>query len=447
MNNRRYLRGLSLFIGAFAICTETYAAPDKASLAWENPVEIVSGQGQKGPWKQNESRYDYVDDPSPAVNENGEIFFAWADQHKKDVFMQRIGQDGSLQFHRPVNVSGSPKTFSWLPKLALSRDGLEIVFVVWQEIIFSGATHGGEIFFARSDNGGKTFSAPLNISQSFGGDGKGRINKDIWHNGSYDMVVGPQGSLHIVWTEYDGALWIANSSDAGGSFSKPVQVAGTGKQPARGPSIAIDQKSTIYLAWTTGEKQAADILVAHSADGGKSFSKPVAIEPNASFSDAPKLNVDSKGMLHLAYAESDGDPFGRYQVRYARSAKGIFGFEKSRVVSDFLPASQTIAAFPSMAIDAGDNIFLMWELFPKHNEPPKGLAITVSRNAGHSFSAPSIIPHSTPVDGTNGSQQGLLMKKLNVNSEGFIGVGNSSLTPGMGSRVWLMRGRLTSEAP
>ena len=44
------------------------------------------------------------------------------------------------------------------------------------------------------------------------GDGKGRITKDVWHNGSLDIAAGPDGTIHAVWTDYEGALWLTRSA-------------------------------------------------------------------------------------------------------------------------------------------------------------------------------------------------------------------------------------------
>jgi hypothetical protein len=100
------------------------------------------------------------------------------------------------------------------------------VYVLWQEIVFSGGTHGGEIFFARSTNGGKTFSDAINLSNTIAGDGKGRITSRYWHNGSLDLAMGPQGDLYAAWTEYEGNLWFSRSTDQGDSFSDPLRIAG-----------------------------------------------------------------------------------------------------------------------------------------------------------------------------------------------------------------------------
>jgi hypothetical protein len=181
-----------------------------ASLVWLGSTEIAAGRGERGPWRMNESRYDYVDDPSVAIDERGGAIVAWVDQARKDVYFWKNGKS--------VNVSRSPDTFSWLPRVATDAKGT--IFVLWQEIIFSGGSHGGDILFARSGDGGKTFSQPINLSSSVAGDGKGRIDKDRWHNGSLDLIVGPDGTVYTAWTEYEGVSGFGALPMAGALFPK-----------------------------------------------------------------------------------------------------------------------------------------------------------------------------------------------------------------------------------
>lgn len=420
-----------------------YAGIERAAIDWKTVEEIAVGRGEKGEWQQNESRYDYVDDPTVDIDDQGGIALAWVDQARKDVFFQRIETGGKNS--AAINVSGSPETFSWLPRIELAPDNPEAIYMIWQEIIFSGASHGGEMFFARSTDGGKSFNPPINISHSFGGDGKGRINKEVWHNGSYDLAVAPDGGIHVAWTEYDGMLWSARSNDGGKSFSKPQHIAGSRDSPARAPALAVDGKGLIYLAWTTGENEGADILITRSEDKGATFARPKAVAQSPTYSDAPKLAVDAKDRLHLAFAESDGGPFGNYHVRYTRSFDGARSFEAPRNLSLPMPSGISGAAFPSLAVAADGKIVLTWELYPRKSARPRGLGIAWSRNGGDRFSPPGIVPHSADPDGGgNGSHQGLLMKKLAVNDQGAIAVVNSSLLPGLHSRVWLMRGSLAN---
>ena len=411
-------------------------------LLWQASTEVAKGRGERGAWQQNDSRYDFVDDPSVAINERGEVAVVWVDQAAKAVLFQRFSADGKRQLDRPSNVSRLPQTFSWLPRVVIAPDAPDTIFVLWQEIIFSGGSHGGDILFAKSHDGGRSFSQALNLSRSTGGDGKGRINREIWHNGSLDLVAGPNGALHAAWTEYDGPLWFSRSTDGGRSFLPPQRVAAGGK-PARAPSLALGPDRTVYLAWTTGEDDGADIHLAKSTDGGASFGRPQLIAPSKNYSDAPKLAVGPGAILHLVYAESSGGPFAGYQVRYTRSADGGRSFDAPREISTPMPGSFVSAAFPAMGVDAHGRVYVLWELYADMRQPPRGLGLAVSVDGGRSFSKPGLVPDSAdPGGGFNGSSQGLLMKKLAVSTGGAVAIVNSSLKQDAHSRVWLMRGAL-----
>jgi hypothetical protein len=398
------------------------------ALAWQEPVEIATGRGDKGPWRQNNSRYDYVDDGTVAFVPGGGIVLAWADQKGKDVWLRSLSR-GRLT--DPVNVSRSPDTFSWLPRIAVGRDGSHL-YLLWQEIIFSGGSHGGEILFATSSDGGRSFSPPLNLSRSRGGDGKGRLSRDVWSNGSLDIAVGGDGAVIAAWTEYHGALWLSRSRDGGASFEAPRRVAGDDAHPARAPALAAGRGATVWLAWTVGEDPAARIRIARSRDGGASFGPPQLVGDPQGRADAPGLVLDGAGRLHLAYAlhpEQGGAP----AVRYTRASAG----------GRFAPArtlSAGAAAYPSLAGDGKDGLALAWNNIGPAGRP-RSLGIALSHDGGRSFIAPAEVPGSAaPPGGSNGSQQGLLGRKLALDPSGRIALAGSTLLPGQGSRVWLMRG-------
>jgi hypothetical protein len=432
---------LALLPGGFAV-----AADPAQPLAWQGLIEIAAGRGERGPWQQNDSRFDYVDDPAVAINNRGDMAVAWVDQARKDILFQRFSADGGRISARPLNISRSPATFSWLPRIVLAPGTPDQVFIIWQEIIFAGGSHGGDILFARSQDGGATFSEPINITKSVGGDGKGRINKDFWHNGSLDLAAAADGTLYAAWTEYDGPLWFSRSIDGGASFSRPRRIAGSSISPARAPSLAAGADRTVYLAWTVGEDKAADIRIAASSDGGASFSEPRLVAPSPGYSDAPKLAVDSAGTLHLVYAESSGGPFERYHIRYTQSKDGARTFTTPREISKPEPDAVVSSAFPALSVDAKGNLYVIWELFRDIREHPRGLGLTVSRDGGRRFTPPVAVPGSVdPAGGLNGSHQGLLMNKLAVNRAGAVAIVNSSLKQDDHSRVWLMRGTLRSD--
>jgi hypothetical protein len=154
------------------------------------------------------------------------------------------------------------------------------------------------------------------------------------------------------------------------------------------PALSAGPGRTIYLAWTVGEDRSADIHVSVSTDGGASFGEPRIVAPSPGYSDAPKIAVDGRGVLHLACAESSGGLFAPLRIRYTRSFDGARSFEAPREIS------AAGAGFPALALDASANVYVLWELFRDARCAPRGLALAVSRDAGRSFSAPGAAPGS-----------------------------------------------------
>ena len=70
----------SLFIAALLSAQSVAAQP-----VWQDTIEIAAGPGEKGPWRQNQSRYRYVDDPAVSAGADGGIAVAWVVHARKDV--------------------------------------------------------------------------------------------------------------------------------------------------------------------------------------------------------------------------------------------------------------------------------------------------------------------------------------------------------------------------
>jgi hypothetical protein len=414
-----------------AACARGSAPAGPAPIAWSAPLEIARGGGEKGPWRQNESRFDYVDDPAVAVGPGGAMDVVWVDQAAKDVLFQAFDRDGAARLARPVNLSRTPAVFSWLPRIARSPAAPRDLYVLWQEIVFSGGTHGGEIFFVRSTDDGATWHAPANLSRSTNGDGKGRLDTERWDNGSLDLAVADDGTLYAAWTEYDGPLWLARSVDRGVTFGAPILVDAGAPYPARAPALAVADDA-VYLAWTVGEDASADVRVARSTDGGETFGPHVIVEQTPDRSDAPKVAVDSHGTLHVVFTER-GAAADHLEVRYTRSHDGGRRFDPARTIS----RPRRGAGFPTLARD-GDHLYVAWERYD--GDTPRGLELAYSVDRGTTFSAPDVIAGTIDA-GRNGSHQGQLMRKLAAGA-GVIAVVNSALRRGEGSRVWLIRGSL-----
>ena len=87
---------------------------------------------------------------------------------------------------------------------------------------------------------------------------------------------------------------------------------------------------------------------------------------------------------------------------------------------------------------------MLWELFPRLRDRPRGLGFTRSDDGGERVAAPLVVPGSARAElGFSGSQQGLLMRKLDV-AGGHVAVVNSTFAPGEASHIWLHLGNTDS---
>src|SRR5690606_13862458 len=69
-------RSLLPMLCALVGCRAEGASP-KLAVAWQPPIELAEGGGSRGPWQQNDSDFDYVDDPSVALAADGSAAVVW----------------------------------------------------------------------------------------------------------------------------------------------------------------------------------------------------------------------------------------------------------------------------------------------------------------------------------------------------------------------------------
>ena len=416
-------------------------ATETSGVTWQSPVEVAEGDAYQGPWRMNESDFRFVDAPTVALNARGEANIAWVNQEAQELYFQRFDEGGEALLDEPVNVSQSPDIFSWLPRIAVHPEDDDRIYLLWQDIVFSGGTHGGEIFFAYSSDGGESFSEPVNLSNTPAGAGKGRLTDDFWHNGSLDVAVNDEGHVFAVWTEYEGSLRVSWSEDGGESFNDAVSIVSEDDgDPARGPSIAIDPGGTIYVAWTVGENHRGDVWLTSFSEGEDGFGEPRVILESDGHADGVNLAIDAEGTLHMAVGQSTGRMLEQSAVQYARSVDEGESFSEPQTLAE-ADSDVGSKAFPALAIDDAGRLYVVWERMPTARERPVSLGFAMSDDGGDSFSAPGVVPGTDDDDlGFNGSLQGLLMQKVAARNEGQVAVVNSTFNQGERSLVRLMRG-------
>jgi hypothetical protein len=144
-------------------------------------------------------------------------------------------------------------------------------YVLWEQM----GEAGSELVFARSINFGQSFEKPVRVTDK----------ATPSFNGFSAMGVAPDGTVYVIWLdgrdqqEIPGtfSLYMARSTDRGGTFGKNQKIAG-GVCPCCRASIAFDSGKDVYIAWRkVFPPDIRDIVVSASQDGGSTFAEPVRV--------------------------------------------------------------------------------------------------------------------------------------------------------------------------
>ena len=155
------------------------------------------------------------------------------------------------------------------------------LYIGWTQFTLAAS----DLLFSRSTDGGNTWAKPIKLNTVSG------LPRD--DNGAlegFHGVVGPDGTLYVIWDARDGIM-MAISHDGGATFTKdrliipagPGYFGITGVSRSNGfPQIGIDQHGgkdggNLYVAWSDYTNGDVDIFAASSADHGTTWSKPVRV--------------------------------------------------------------------------------------------------------------------------------------------------------------------------
>jgi hypothetical protein len=199
------------------------------------------------------------------------------------------------------------------PEVAVDRTGM--IHLVY----LAGEPSAANVFYARSSDGGKTFSRAVRANSQ---DGSAIATGTI--RGA-QIALGPSGRVHIAWNGSDKALpkppvnpktgragapmLYARSSLDGGAFEPQRNLITQTTNLDGGGSIAADDRM-VYVAWHAhpadgrGGEEARRVWISQSADDGATFAKeqPVS-DPTTGVCGccALRLFAAPGGGLHLLY--------------------------------------------------------------------------------------------------------------------------------------------------
>ena len=188
--------------------------------------------------------------PAAAVSGNN-IHVVWHDNTPGNVdILYARSTDGGATFSSAINLSNNAGS-SVEPAIAVSGNR---VFVVWED-----NTQGDdEIFYTRSTNGGVSFGSVENVS--FNG-GRSIISK----------IAASGNSVHIVWSDNTPGnfdIFYKRSTDGGASFTEPTKNLSGNAGSSFRSDIAVSG-SNVHVVWDDDTPGNLDILYRRSLDGGR----------------------------------------------------------------------------------------------------------------------------------------------------------------------------------
>ena len=305
-----------------------------------------------------------ISNPAIVVDGQGAINVVYWAKGFGEVYFAR-STDGGRSFTPPVNVSNDALG-SDHPKVAVGPEGN--IYIVWNNLL---PLLPSWALFSVSKDQGRTWSEPKNISNNPRRDAS-RAN----------IAVDPSGTIYVVWHGI-GRVIFTKSSDQGGTWTDPKPI--SGNHPVisvHPPSIAIDRNGRIYAAWSVIQ---GEPYTAYSDDGGESFGEPIqAADTKPSL--YASIAVDAAGGLYLVWTEGSS---GSTEVLFARSTDGGKTFSAPLNISN----SKDISSMdPRVKVSRGGTVWVIWNEILIGNSEIFGV---YSTDGGRTFS-PSINISNAP---------------------------------------------------
>jgi hypothetical protein len=130
---------------------------------------------------------------------------------------------------------------------------------------------------------------------------------DVCPHDGPSLAVGAEGSYHAVWSTAGRArqgVFYARSVDGGKTFSEPLQLGAKDRQISRPFTLA--DGSAVYLVWKEFDGERTAVHVMTSRDGGETWSPPRAAAETRGASDHPLLVSNAKTVFLSWLTQAEG---------------------------------------------------------------------------------------------------------------------------------------------
>ncbi len=227
-----------------------------------------------GPMVNIHNRPDFADKASIKSDGNGTIYASYVTAGPTAPFGMKIiatcSVDGGVTWGPSSVLVNGLNPFA--PALATRPNGT--VHVVWWAPL-SATRPGGNIIASTSTDRGKTWSAPARVNSVAGSaiyDGNIGPPARIPYPSA---ATNSSGNLFVAWADKakgDYNIVVARSNDGGATWSAPVQMNDTDVGDQWTAALTVDANDMVHVAWYDGRTGNLNLYYANSADGGRTWS-------------------------------------------------------------------------------------------------------------------------------------------------------------------------------
>ena len=245
--------------------------------------------------------------PSIAVGSRGDIHIVWED-YRDNVelgnihYAKSVDRGQTFSTDKRINEVFDHATHHGRPTIV--ADGSDTLYVFWED--YRNASHLGDIYCSLSTNGGETFASnvmvddPITVTSrqirpAAAVDNSGVLHV-VWEDYRDDAE--------------RGNIYSARSIDGGKTFKRDVMVDSpfTTTTHQANPAIAVTGNGLVHVMWEDyrDHPDRANIYYSRSVDGGKTFGEDLMVDgpvPAASPRLNPAIAVDELGVMHLVWQE------------------------------------------------------------------------------------------------------------------------------------------------
>ena len=291
--------------------------------------------------------------PSIAISSRGTILLAWQDSRAStfdyDIYFAK-SEDGGLTFSRSVKVDDGSGNISWQerPSIAVTSNG--IIYVAWTD----DRTGPGQLRIrgAYSTNGGTTFSASAELVPSGSKSGQGSASLAVSGNRLYAAFIDTiSGTPHP---------YFCSSTNGGKSFTAPVRLDSTGAVNATQKAVCIAPApgGGIAAIWEDNRNGEWDIYSTIVSYKGVVATPDIRVDDDTtrSFQHEPAIAADQLGNLYAAWRDDRDMVFA---IRFAYLVAGSAKFNASIEISR--PGPNDLQREPSLVAVNPGRVVVVWQ--------------------------------------------------------------------------------------